>query len=173
MSNKFIHVFDSFSASVGETLISMKISELIAKGYENSSIVDKTNEYIKGMKTLFILESLENLIKTGRITSFKGKIASLLSIKPIMGATDKGEINLVENVRGSKRAFRRLLELIGEKGERFEKKILGIAHCNALERALEFKEEVQKRYNFKDIIVVDTAGISTVYANDGGLIIAF
>lgn len=173
VSDKFIHVFDSFSASVGETLISMKIHEVLKTEQEPPKIVEKVNDYIKNMKTFFVLESLENLIKAGRISSLKGKIASLLSIKPIMRGTENGEIRMLESVRGSKKAFNRLVEVIGEHGEKFEDKILGIAHCNALEKALKFKEEVQKRYNFKNIIIVETAGISTVYANDGGLIIAF
>lgn len=171
--NKFIHVFDSLSASVAETLVSLKILENLKHEQDPPKIVEKTNEYIKSMKTFFVLESLENLIKSGRISSIKGKIASLLSIKPIMRGTEKGEIGLVENVRGSKRALKRLAEIIGEQGEKLEDRILGIAHCNCFEKALKFKEEVQQRYRFKDIIIVETAGISTVYANDGGLIIAF
>jgi DegV family protein with EDD domain len=173
VGNKFIHVFDSLSASVGETLVSMKVFELAKNGHDNTQVVTKVNEYIKDMKTFFVLESLDNLIKAGRISTLKGKIASLLSIKPIMRGTEKGEIGLVERVRGSKKAFSRLVEVIGEHGEMLEDKILGIAHCNCLDKALKFKEEALKRYNFKDIIIVETAGISTVYANDGGLIIAF
>ncbi len=171
--NKFIHVFDSFSASVGETLISLKILETLKYEQNPNKIVEKINEYIGNMKTFFVLESLENLIKAGRISTLKGKIASLLSIKPIMRGTEKGEIALVENVRGSKKALKRLAEVIGEQGEKLEDRILGIAHCNCLEKALKFKEDVQQRYKFKDIIIVETSGISTVYANDGGLIIAF
>ncbi len=173
VEKKFIHVFDSLSASVGETLVSIKLSELIKQNLDISSIIHRTNEYIKNMKTLFILESLDNLIKAGRLSLLKGKLASLLSIKPIMKGNEKGEIEMVERVRGSKKAFSRLLDLIGEQGERLEEKILGIAHCNAPKKALQFKTEVENRYNFRDIVIVETSGISTVYANDGGLIIAF
>ncbi|WIV11607.1 DegV family protein [Proteiniborus sp. MB09-C3] len=173
LPNKFIHVFDSLSASVGETLVSLKILETLKNEQDPPKIVERVNEYIKSMKTFFVLESLENLIKSGRISSLKGKLASLLSIKPIMRGTENGEIALVENVRGSKKALKRLVDVIGEQGEKLEDRILGIAHCNCLEKAMKFKEEVQQRYNFKDIIIVETAGISTVYANDGGLIIAF
>lgn len=173
VGNKFIHVFDSLSASIGETLVSIKISELIKANLDIHSIIEKTNQYIKEMKTLFVLESLDNLIKAGRLSSLKGKLASLLSIKPIMVGNENGEIEMLERVRGFRRAFTRLLELIAEHGERLEEKILGIAHCNCPEKALKFKEEVEKRYKFRDIVIVETAGISTVYANDGGLIIAF
>lgn len=173
IDNKFIHVFDSFSASVGETLISMKIFELAKKSYSNLQIVEKVNEYIKSMKTIFLLESLDNLMKAGRLSKVKGRIASLLNIKPIMGSTEDGNIKLVEDVRGYKRAFMRFAEIIGEQGEKLEEKVIGIAHCNCRERAEQFKAELLKRYKFKDIIIVETAGLSSVYANQGGIIVAF
>ncbi|NMB27996.1 MAG: DegV family protein [Tissierellia bacterium] len=172
-SNKFIHIFDSLSASVGETLVSLKIFNLIQENFSPKDIVEKVEEYIKNMKTLFILESLENLMKAGRVSKVMGHIASVLSIKPIMGDDGDGTIRLVEKVRGGKRAFKRLVEIIGEEGDGFEDKILGIAHCNALNKAEELKRKIEEKYNFKQIIIVDTAGLSTAYADDGGIIIAF
>lgn len=171
--NKFIHVFDSLSASVGQTLVCIKISELIKNNYESNEIVKRVNEYIKEMKTFFILESLDNLIKSGRISKLKGHIASALSIKPIMGGSEKGTIKLVDKVRGSKRAFKRLVDIIGEQGYKLEDKILGIAHCNCLDRAEKLKEKIKERYKFKDIIIVEMGGLSSVYANEGGIVIAF
>lgn len=173
IGKKFIHVFDSFSASVGETLISLKISEVAKWGLEDSQIIEKVNDYIKGMKTFFMLETLENLVKAGRISPLVAKVTSILNVKPIMAGTEEGNIRAHEKVIGQKRAFKRFVDIIGEEGTNLEDKILGIAHCNCLEKAMEFKNEVLKRYNFKDIIIVKTAGISTVYANEGGLIIAF
>ncbi|WP_313757619.1 DegV family protein [Tissierella sp.] len=170
---KFVHVFDSKSASVGETLVAIKIQELIEKKLNNFEIVEKVEKYINGMKTYFVLENLDNLIKNGRISKTKGLIANVLNLKPIMGEDGEGNIKLVENVRGTKKAFKRLVEIIGETGEKFEEKILAISHVNAFEKAEELKKEIQKRYNFKDIILVKTAGLSSAYANDGGIILVF
>lgn len=172
-NKKFIHVFDSFSASVGETLTCIKINEFINKGLNELEIVDKVNKYINEMKTFFVLESLDNLIKSGRLSKFKGKFASALSIKPIMGSTDDGNIRLVKRARGTKKALSKLVDIIGENEEEFEDKILGIAHCNCEERAIKLKKKIEKKYNFKDVIIVETGGISTVYANEGGIILAF
>lgn len=172
-AEKFIHVFDSKSASIGETLISMKIFELIQEKYDNLDIVNKIEQYINEMKTFFILDNLDNLIKGGRLTKIAGHIASFLSIKPIMGSDEEGNIRLVDKVRGTKKAFRRLVDIIGEEGKDIEDKVLGISHCNNEERANKLKDEISKRYNFKDIIVVEMAGLSSVYANDGGIVIAF
>lgn len=173
IGNKFIHVFDSLSACVGQTIISIKINDLAKLNLSDIEIVEKVNNYIKEMKTYFLLESLEHLAKAGRLNPIIAKVASMLSIKPIMGSTDEGSIRLVEKTRGYKKAFSRFVDIIGEEGKNLEDKILGIAHCNCLDRALSFKEEVLKKYNFKDIIIVEMNGLSTTYSDDGGLVIAF
>lgn len=170
---KFVHVFDSKSASVGETLTALKIAELISEKCSNLEIVEKVENYIKEMKTYFISESLDNLIKNGRISKTKGLIANVLNLKPLMGATDEGEIELVENHRGSKKAFKRLVEIIGESKVSFEDRILAISHADALDRAMQLKEEIQERYNFKDVLIVETKGLSTAYVNDKGIILSF
>lgn len=171
--DKFIHVFDSKSASAGETLVSIKIQELIDEKLANIEIVEKVEKYIADMKTFFVLESLDNLIKNGRISKTKGLIANVLNLKPIMGDDGDGSIRLVENNRGNKRVFKRLVDLIGETGEKLEDKILAIAHVNALEKAEKLKSEIEKIYKFKDIILVKTAGLATAYANDGGIVLVF
>ena len=70
--NKFVYVFDSKSASIGETLTALKIDELIKKGLSNTEIVEKVEAYIDETTTYFISESLDNLIKNGRISKTKG-----------------------------------------------------------------------------------------------------
>lgn len=173
VGNKFIHVFDSLSASVGETIITLKIHELARLNVSETEIVDKVTKYIKEMKTFFLLESLEHLAKAGRLNPIVAKIATMLSIKPIMGEDGMGNIKLVDKIRGYKRALSRLAEIIGEEGKNLEEKVLGIAYCNCLDRALELKAEILKRYKFKDIVLVEMKGVSTTYADDGGLVIAF
>ncbi|HAN10764.1 MAG TPA: DegV family protein [Clostridiales bacterium] len=170
--DKFIHIFDSLSAASGEVLVALKINECIEKNLPNNELVSTVTGFIEGMKTFFILDSLDNLIKNGRISKLKGFLASILNIVPIMKAV-KGEIDMHEKSRGSKKAFNRLVEIIGEHGSDFKDKILSISHCNAKEKAEWLKEAVLKVYNFKDIIILETKGLSTMYAYDGGVIIAF
>ncbi|KLU62419.1 DegV domain-containing protein [Peptococcaceae bacterium CEB3] len=171
--HKFIHVFDSLSASIAETMVCLKIRELASGNLAYMEIVEKVTQYIREMKTIFLLDSLTNLMKSGRLNRVKGTLASLLDIKPILGASAEGTIDLFQKVRGTKKAFRRFVELIGEQGGKIEDKILGIAHCNCLDKAIEFKEEVLKRYHFKDIIIVEMGLTTSAYADEGGIIISF
>lgn len=126
---KKIHVFDSKSASVGQTLIGIKIKELMDKGADFEQIVDDVERYIKNMKTFFISESLDNLIKNGRIPSWKGKLAMVLKIRPIMTAID-GDIEMFEKVRGSNKAFERLAQIVKEASKEASDKVLAISHVN-------------------------------------------
>lgn len=167
-----IHVFDSKSAASGETLIAIKLQELIDRKLPFEEIVEQIEAAIRNMTTYFISESLDNLIKNGRISRFKGTLASLMHIKPIMGA-EEGEIFMVEKARGSKKAFRRLVELIVEKGEDLSGRVLTIAHADNLERALKLKEELLQKADFKEIVIVPTAGLSSLYVDHRGIIISY
>lgn len=168
---KKIKVFNSKSASVGETLIAMKIEELVKASQAFEKIVESVEKYIGEMKTYFVLETLETLRKNGRLTGIKAFVASALNIKPVMGATQEGAIYQIDQARGMKKALSKMISVIESKTQNCEEKILGIAHCNCLERAIYVKDELKKRCKFKDIFIIDTAGISTMYANDGGIIV--
>jgi fatty acid-binding protein DegV len=47
-----------------------------------------------------------------------------------------------------------------------------IAHCNCLERAKQVKAELEKRAKFLEIVITETAGVATLYAGDGGIVMA-
>ncbi|SCZ77256.1 DegV family protein [Acidaminobacter hydrogenoformans] len=170
--DKKIHLVDSKAASIAETLISMKLHELIEKGLDFNEIIEVITGYVNEMKTFFVSESLDNLIKNGRISKLKGVLATALSIKPIMGAED-GEIRMFDKARGSNKAFDRLVEMIMDNAKSVEDKILAISHVNNPTRAAHLKAELQKRCGFKDIIVVQTRGLSSLYCDRQGIIVSF
>ena len=169
----FVHVFDSKSATAGETLIALKVKQLIEENLNPHEIVEQVEKYIPNMRTLFILDSLDNLAKNGRISNFKALLANIMNIVPIMGEDGEGRIILKEKVRGKKKAFSRLVEILDEYNIDYQNTVLGITHVNCLEKAENLRDAIKAKYNFKDIKIFDPAGLSTVYAYDGGIVIAF
>lgn len=166
-----IHVFDSKSACAAEVLITLKIGEMIRAGLQYQRIVETVEEFISQMKTYFVLDSIDNLLKNGRIGKITGRIISALNIKPLMGADRDGHIALYSHARGEKQIIEKLADTIGKSGREVKKIV--IAHCNNPTLAEKLKETINKRYNFKDILIVPTRGISTIYANDKGIVMAF
>ncbi len=168
---KDIYVFNSRSASIGETLIALKIAECEEQGMEFQQVVKTVEDYIEGQNTFFLLETLETLRKNGRLTGLKAVVATALNIKPVMGSTAEGTICQLGQARGMKKALARLADEVVKKSVRAEEKILAISHCNCPARAQELKRILLEQMNPKDVIVLDTAGISSMYASDGGVIV--
>lgn len=94
-----------------------------------------------------------------------------LNIKPIMGSTPQGTICQKEKARGMKKALVKMADCVAADVVNAGDKILAIAHCNCEERAKEVQCLLKERFAVKSSFIVDTSGISTVYANDGGIIV--
>lgn len=171
--DKHIHVFNSRSASAGQTLILMKLKECLDTGMAFHEVVHEVEHYIEEQSTLFVLESLETLRKNGRLSGLKATLVNVLNIKPVMGSTPEGTIQQLDMGRGMKKALLKMVEQIGKSVIHPTEKYLMISHCNCLKRAEWLKVEIEKKYAFKGIVIVDTAGVASMYANDGGIVVAY
>lgn len=172
---KRIHVFDSESASAGELRVALLLRQYIDCGMEFDEIVEKTTQFIAGMKTFFVLEDLSNLVKNGRISKVAGLMGTMLSIRPIMGENGHGEIIQLDKVRGTQTAMRRLVEIVAAHTSQFPQNTLTLvlSYCNCPQRAAELKEKLlAASAALREVILVPTCGISTLYANDGGVVLA-
>lgn len=169
--HKNIAVFSSDSASAGELLIALRIQELCEAETAFDEVVRLTTEFRDHMNTYFVLESLDALKKNGRLTGLQAFFATALNIKPVMGA-EKGVIIKRDQARGINKALTTMAKLVEKEAVEPQNKILAIAHCNNLERAKLVQNELEKKLKFKKVFIVDTAGVATLYASDGGIIVA-
>lgn len=167
---KKIAVLGSDSASSGQLNIALYVQSLCQASLPFEEIEEKARTFIKNMKTYFVLESLDTLRKNGRLTGLQAFFATALNIKPVMGA-NSGVIIKLDQARGINKALTRMVEIALKDGGDTRDKVLAIAHCNNPERAEFVKQEMLKHAVFKDVIIVETAGVATVYANDGGIIL--
>ena len=168
---KNILVLDSKSASSGQLNIAMYIRELCDQGLEFDEICEKAAACRDRMNTYFVLESLDTLKKNGRLTGLQAFFATKLNIKPVMGA-DNGTIIKLDQARRIQKALQRMAEIAVKEAGTTKDKRLVIAHCNAPERAQFMKEKLCSMAEFKEVVITDTCGVSTVYASDGGVILA-
>ena len=168
-----VHVFDSHSAAAGEVLLILKIRKLIHEGLEKSEIIQKIENFIKDMSTFFVLDNIDNLYKNGRLNRITATLISTLHIRPIMGADGDGNISLVSHVQGWKQVVRKLADTIEHTGRDTTGQSIVITHCNNPSLAEELKAEIERRYHFSEILVLPTRGLSSLYANEKGVIMSF
>lgn len=167
---KKIHVVDSESASCGETQIAMRIMRYKEKGLSFEETVEKIEVFKRRMRTYFVLDNLETLRKNGRLTGVKALVASTLNIKPVM-VGNLGVIEQKSQAIGINKALAKMADCILADVHHPEKRTLMITHCNCPKRAQYMRTLMEKRASYRKVVIMDTAGVSTMYANDGGIII--
>jgi len=169
-SYKNIHIFDSETASVGELQIVYEIIKLEEKGLPFEEIVEKVEHFRDGVHTYFVLENLDTFIKNGRITGIKALAVTALNVKPVLAGCKGAIVQLSQGI-GIRKTLGKMVDIISQEVTNTEKRILMISHCNAPERAEMVKKMILAKDKFAEVIIVSMRGTSTMYANDGGIIV--
>ena len=169
-----IEVINSKTASSGLGIIVYHAAEMARDGHSFNDIVEQANEYTEDTLTMFLLDTLENVIKGGRLDRVRGTIASALNIKLLMKASDDdGSLEVLDKIRGNKRAVRQFIQKIGDYGHNLEDKVIAVAHSNCEDKAKALIEQIQERYPFKQVILSTMGPLIGTYAGEGGLLVAF
>ena len=170
---KNIHVINSRGAATTQVLIARKLYEYASQGMPFEEVVEKIEEYTTSLRTYFVLETLEVLRMNGRLSRLSATIASALNIKPVMIGTRDGVIQKAPQARGMKKALAKMVEHMNSEGRDLSGRKFVISHCNCYERAVYVKELIQKNLHAQDVDIVDTKGVSSLYACDGGIIVSY
>ena len=170
--NKNVYVFNSCSASSGEVLVALKVRELAESGAPFKHVVREVEQFIYQMQTMFVLETLENLRKNGRLTRLQSVITGALKIKLLMGATPEGEICKLGQTLSMKQALSKMVDHMAN-DPAHAGRVLAICHCNCLDRAFQVKAMAEQRCKFAHILILEAGGTTSVYANDGGIVTAY
>ncbi|MEW9094380.1 MAG: DegV family protein [Clostridiaceae bacterium] len=144
-----IYVIDSQKVTATFGAIVIKAAKLKEEGLSAEEIYNEILRIIPHVKCAFAFETLDNLVKGGRLSKTAGVIGSILGIKPIVGIVD-GEMAVIDKVRGSKKAIRYILDYIDKNGIKKDetaillhvenKDILDILRENLKEKEVEFIE---------------------------------
>lgn len=167
------YVVDSKSASAGETLIALKLHSLLMANTAREEIIHIIERFVENMRTLFVLENYDNLQKNGRLNRITGRIIQALNIKLIMGDDDHGSIKLYGQTRGINKMIDKMVKLVQDSGKETKGGDMVISHCNNFDLAKRLANAFEECFSFKKIWIVPTGGLSTLYADNKGIVLAF
>jgi DegV family protein with EDD domain len=168
-----IYIFDSLTASLGTGIPAIKAARMAALGLDVNTIVEELTKIRKTREVLFTLDTLENVVKGGRLSRIQGMAGTVLNIKPILRGNIEGVPEITEKVRGRKKAIHRLVDIIGEIPElNVHEKIMGISHVCCPEDAEKLARDIEDKYQPKEKIIISEMGATIgIYAGAGGLMI--
>lgn len=166
-----VFVFNSLTAGPEIALMAEKIEELILAGKTFEEICAETIAYQLKTGLVFILESLKNLANNGRVSPLVAKAAGLLGIRLVGKASDKGDLEPLDKIRGIDKALETLFKRMKELGAQGGK--IRIAHCFNEEAALKLKEMILREFEKAKVEICKCRGLCSFYAEKGGMLVGF
>jgi DegV family protein with EDD domain len=168
-----IEVMNTKTASCGIALLLDEASKKIKENVSFEQLTAHLHQRIQQTTSLFVLQTLDNLILGGRLDKVRGKIANTLNIKLLMRGNEEGMIEVTEKVRGEKRAVRRFVDQIANYTKSPKDKTIFISHGNDEPRAKTILSTIRNKFPFKDSYVTEMGPLIFTYGGNGAIVISF
>src|SRR5205085_8402273 len=119
-------------ASLGLGLLAVRAAELAEAGWDAPAVAAEVARLRGQAGMFFTVDTLDYLVRSGRVSRVKGWLGNLLDMKPIFSLDDEGRVTPVDRVRGRSALLPRVLELVTEAlPHRYDRLRMGVVHADA------------------------------------------
>lgn len=167
-----IEIIDSKCVSLGQGLAVKYAFDLAQSGKSLKEIAAAVKSYCLKMEHIFTVDHLEYLARGGRISKASAFVGGLLNIKPLLHVED-GKIIPLEKIRGRKKVFRRMIDLMKERGVKIQNQTIAISHGDDEEAANEIKAMIEEAFSPKEVYMNYVGAVVGAHAGPGALAIFF
>jgi DegV family protein with EDD domain len=147
-----VTVFDSRQLTSGTGLLSLTAARAAAAGRPMAEIVALLEDQVLRTHSLAVLDTLEYLRRSGRVTWFRSGLGTLLKIKPLL--TMYNGATTVEAVRTRTRAYERLIDMVSALGPLEQ---LALVHTHAPDRVEALRQQARHLFPGGQILFVEEA----------------
>jgi len=165
-------VVDTKCASFGEGMVVLKTAELAAEGKSMAELVEAAAFYARHMEHIFTVDDLKYLLRGGRVSPIAAFIGGILQIKPILDVED-GKLIPIEKVRGRKKVFQRIIDIMRERGVALDKQTVGISHGDDLEAAEQIAAMIKEAFGTPEMLITMIGASVGAHSGPGTLAIFF
>ncbi|GGM25104.1 hypothetical protein GCM10011351_08480 [Paraliobacillus quinghaiensis] len=143
-------IIDTKCASLGFGLVVMRAAEAAQNGLELNEVTTIAQYHVDHMEHIFTVDDLEYLYRGGRVSKSAAFVGTLLKIKPLLHM-EGGKLIPLEKIRGSKKVWKRMLDIMEERGEDLINQRIAISHGDAYDTAKQLADMIEERFGIKDI----------------------
>jgi DegV family protein with EDD domain len=173
LENPNLYVFDSLRASVGMGLMVVEAARMAERGETVQSILQRLEGMKSSVQCIFIVGNMESLIKGGRLSKAKGKIAMVFDIKPILYMDDEGYLMPYDKARGLKGAQRKQINIMEKIGTDLARQTVGICHSEEPEIANALSQTIKEKFGVKEVIIGEIGPIIGAHIGAGTFSVFF
>jgi DegV family protein with EDD domain len=168
MVNAKVYVFDTQFMSMAEGYFVLEAARLAKEGKTALEIIDLLEKMRNKVKLFVVVDTLDNLVKGGRIGKGKAFISSILNIKPI-AMLENGVYSPVAKVRSYGQIVKYLTNFLVEDTEGKQIKRVNICHADSLQLAKKLKDSIQNVFNQIDVEIGETSPIISTHTGSGAI----
>ncbi len=169
-----VHVVNSKSICIGQGLVVRAAAEAIESGVNDIDELKNHVEWaIQNVRVFVSFETMEYLVRGGRVSRFRGAIARLLKLKPILTFDAEGKVKLVAKSFGGDHARRKLAAIIKREAAGKRKLRLLVGHANNLDGARYHAEWIRKYFEVPEVEIVGVSPALGAHAGPGAVAVAF
>ncbi|MFB9973268.1 DegV family protein [Allobacillus sp. SKP2-8] len=140
-----VYPFDSEISALAQGFYVLRAADLAAEGKTPEEILQELRTMKENMNAYFMVDDLSHLARGGRLTGAQAMIGSLLQVKPLLHFEDK-QIVPFEKIRTSKKAFKRMENLLKETADDAEEVKAAIIHAQREDTAKRWRDELSEKY---------------------------
>lgn len=168
-----VTVVDSKQNSGAQGLLVKKCAEYIENGLTIEKITKKIQNNIEKSKILVQVRTLDNMIKSGRLSTTMGKIGKKIGLKPIVTLDFEGKGALDSIAFSLKKSNINLVKHIKKVMKKNKLEEYNIVHVNNIEDAEKLAEVMTKVIGFPPVYITETSSVVAVGAGEGAIAISY
>ncbi|MBS4176641.1 DegV family protein [Lederbergia citrea] len=168
MTQTKVTVIDSLFISKALAYQVREAANMANKSHSMHEIVHALDQIRSNTKLYVVVDTLENLMKGGRIGKAKALIGSLLNIKPI-AVLDEGELSPVAKVRSQSQVIKYLIKQFTEDIKGKTIKSVAVSHADGLELAQIVKSKIEELTGYDKVEIDETTPVVSTHTGPGAI----
>ena len=158
-----VNILDSFSGSIGTGLIAMRTAEAIIEGKNIDEINIIAKQAIENTQLYVGLNTLDNIVKGGRISPTVKEIANFFKINPYLTFKKEG-LKPVGLSFGNKNKSKKFRKFVENKIPQNKKVRVGISHAQMNTFVDDWRKDLIRKFGDDNVIITDVGPALGVHA---------
>ncbi len=167
-----IEVLECSTAAAGQGLVVMAAARAAAIGKSLTAVADIVRRLMPRVHLFASLDTLNYLVKSGRVPQAAALVNSILKIKPVF-SINGGEAHTIALPRSIDSAMKRILRLMKERVKKEQPLYAAVMHADAAELAETLRQQVASRFNCTEIFITEFTPVMGVHTGPGVIGVAF
>lgn len=147
-----VRVFDSMNAAGGEGLITLAAARAAVRGLNLDEVTAVADKARKNTECLFVVDTLREAYRTGRIPKVASQVAGMLSVKPLCRIYRDGKVHYIGVTRSRRKGMQRIIEMARERVGDTPIYVM-VMHTAALADAEKLQAWVRRKFNCREVTI--------------------